>query len=588
MQEILIPYKKAVAVMYLLLMAAVLALPLSVSAAVAPYNIEPAAKLSFTFDDGLLNAFTQAAPTLAAHGLAGTAYVATTCVGMSAVPNSCAADPDVAYMNWEQVTQLRDTYGWEIGGHAASHPQLSTDGLTDEQLAREVSGGKQIMVDHGINPISFATPYGDYDNRVLAEIAKSYASHRGFWDTSTNVWPYNNYVISNMQVQAGVSVSSVLSRIDQAVANKEWLVLTFHGIEVSPSSNLYDYQYSTANLNTIAAYAKSKQNAGMLKVLNMKDGLVASNTNMLPNGNLSGGMADGWSTDTPGSVTADSGNHGSYPESQHSALLTARPTGNAHLFTPTVNVQSNKTYMMQSYLNLVSRTGGELGYYIDEYNAAGNWISGQWKGAKTSPTVTDAAFTYMPSSPQVTKAKLQVYVTPGSGIRAYVDTFRWYPLDNVDTPPPTPQNLLPNSSFDKGIDDGWSTDSPTLITADGGGRGSPANPQNAVKLVSSGQNTHLFSPRVAVHPGNGYSLSGYLDMRQIASGEVGFYVDEYDAAGNWISGQYLSGINAIGAGEFTFDYLPRSGNVAKASLQVIVVGGANIVAYLDDLRWHEN
>jgi peptidoglycan/xylan/chitin deacetylase (PgdA/CDA1 family) len=45
--------------------------PLSAHAAVT--NITPQAKVSFTFDDGLASAITQAAPTLSKYGLSATA-----------------------------------------------------------------------------------------------------------------------------------------------------------------------------------------------------------------------------------------------------------------------------------------------------------------------------------------------------------------------------------------------------------------------------------------------------------------------------------------------------------------------------------
>jgi peptidoglycan/xylan/chitin deacetylase (PgdA/CDA1 family) len=538
-----------------------------------------------TFDDGILDALTQAAPTLQANGLTGTDYIIANCVGLIGKNNGCPADTDVDYMTWDQITQLKNTYGWEIGGHTVTHPMLATDNLTDAQLTQEIAGGKQTMVSHGFNPTTFATPYGDYDNRVLAEIAKSYAAHRGFWDVSPNAWPYNDYIINNMQVQYGVSVASVEAAIDQAIANKTWLVLTFHDIEPTPSTNPDDYQYATADLATIAAYVKAKQDAGQIKSVKMQDGLVTSTTNLMPNPDLASGLASGWVTDTPANVVADSANHGSYPEPQHAVSLTAGSTGNAHLFSPTVSVSSTKTYMLQSFLNLTARTSGELGYYIDEYNSNGDWISGQWKLAETAPTVTDVMLTYKPSSAQVSQARLQVYVTPGSGIQAYVDNFRWFPMEAVDSPPPTTQNIMPNSTFETGMSDGWHTNNTTAFIADNAGHGAPADPTGSIKLASTTTNASLFAPLVGVTPAISYDVSAYLNIQTLANNELAFYVDEYDTNGSWISGQYKTAKRDTGIQVIDFAYVPTSSTVSKAGLQVILVANSGITGYLDDVKF---
>lgn len=572
---------KILAIVMGLTMLATLLFPVAAIAAVS--QPEAAARVSFTFDDGLASTLSQAAPALAAHGLKGTAYITTGCIGMTTTPNACPADGDVPYLSWEELTQLQNTYGWEIGGHSVTHPQLATDNLTDAQLAQEVAGSRQALVDHGFDPVSFATPYGDYDNRALAEIAKSYASHRGFWDVDNNLWPFNDYLINNVQVQEGVTVAQVKAKIDDAIANKRWIVLTFHDIRPNPSANPEDYQYATNKLNEIAAYVKSKQDANQLKNVNVKDGLVTSTTNLLTNGGFQNGLAGGWSTNNATSVVADSANHGSYPNSTNSVSMTAT-TSNISLFSPQVAVDSTKTYMLKSFVNVTQRTGGELGYYIDEYNAAGDWISGRWIKAQTNLFVGTENFTYTPSSANVKKASLQVYVTANSGIHAYVDTFQWFPLQEPETPP-TQTNVLPNSNFDAGIGTGWSTDNGTAWRPDNTNQGSPANPVNSVKATAGTTTAHLFAPKVDVQDAVNYTIKAFLRILTLQSGEIGFYVDEYDAAGNWISGQYLGGQRGVGTGDLSFSYVPTSANVKKAGLQIILVGNSGISAYVDNVEW---
>ncbi len=551
-----------------------------------------AANISFTFDDGLNSALTQAAPALAAHGLTGTDYVITGCVGMTTAPNTCAADNDMTYMTWDQVTQLQNTYGWEIGGHTVSHPQLATDKLTAAQLTAEIAGSKQALVAHGFAAPDFATPYGDYNNQVLAEIAKSYSSHRGFWDVSNNVWPFNDYLINDMQVQAGVTVAQVEAKIDAAIANKQWLVLTFHEIRPKASTNPQDYQYNTADLDAIAAYVQAKKAAGLINPVNVKDGLPNSTTNLLTNGGFDTGISGGWSTDQPSVVSQDTANNGSYVAGSttgptNSVKLAPTATTGGHLYSPKVAVDSTKTYMLKSFLNLTARTSGEMGYYIDEYDANGNWVSGKWVKAETTPFVKEESFTYTPSSANVKQAGLQVYADANSGITAYVDNFQWYPLvEDSTTTPPTGTDVMTNGTFDAGISAGWTTNNTAAFTADATNNGSPANPVNSVKLTApTASNASLFAPQVGVDSTATYTIKTFLRLLTLTSGELGYYVDEYDANGAWISGKYLAGQRSTITGDVTLSYTPSSSNVKKAGLQIILVGNSGITGYLDNVQW---
>ncbi len=558
-------------------------------ASAAVVSPQPSAKVSFTFDDNLTSADTQAAPTLAKYGYTGTDYVITGCVGMTSVPNTCRANPDASYMTWSQIAQLHNQYGWEIGAHTVNHYCLASTGdgsdcqtfqLTPAQVSQELTQSKADLAAHGYDATDMATPYGDYNNDSLAQIAKSYASQRGFADIGYNNWPNSDYYLKEQQVQGGVDVATVQSYVDSAIANKQWLVLVFHDIKTRASRKSGDYEYSTANLDKIAAYIKSKN----VPVVNVSDGLVKSDVNLLPNASFNSGISGGWTTDSPGNITANNGNNGSYPDPTNSIKFVAGST-NSHLFSPTVSVDPSATYMLKNFLNVVQNNGGEFGFSIDEYNANGNWISGQYKATERTSFVEEMNFSYKPSSANVAKARLQLSVTGNSGIVAYIDNSQWFPLGVVSQPPPVTTNLMPNPAFDSGISGGWTTNDPTHITADSNNNGSPANPVNSAKLVSTTVNRELFSPKILVDPTKQYNITSYLNIKQITSGVVGFYIDEYDANGNWISGQYKTDRNAPMQGDVAIAYQPTSANVKQASLQVIVVANSGTLAYFDDVRW---
>ena len=310
---------------------------------------------------------------------------------------------------------------------------------------------------------------------------------------------------------------------------------------------------------------------------------------MLPNGSLAAGISDGWTTDSPSTITADSGDNGSYPNATNSVKIASGSTA-GHLFSPTVSVTPGTTYLMKSFLNLNTITSGEVGYYIDEYDANGNWISGQWKTQEVNPFVEDMNFTYTPSSASVSKARVQVIVAANSGITGYVDNFQMFPVST----PATATNLMPNGSFAAGISDGWTTDDPSNIVANSAGNGVPSAPTYSVSLQSGtrANNGHLFSPQIAVSSAHSYTISSWLNLKAISStvsgAEVGYYVDEYNSSGTWISGQYLGGDHTVGANNIGFTYTPSSSSVAKASLQVIVISNASIQAYLANVAWTQN
>lgn len=577
------PSRLASAILAITFSAGILTAPLQTHALVN--NAASAGKVSFTFDDGYTSAISQAAPTLAKYGMAATNYVVTRCVGMTTAPNTCQANNDATYMNWDQIAQLKTTYGWEIGSHTVTHPYLATSDPDDQpepisaaQMAQEISQSKSDLAAHGIDATAFASPYGDYNNSVLAQVAKSYSSQRGFGDVGYNSWPNSDYYIKVQQVQGNISVRTVQSYVDTAIQNKQWLVLVFHDIKTRASSQNNDYEYSTSGLDQIAAYIKSKS----VPVVNISHGLVTSDTNLLANPSFNNGIADGWSTDSPSTITKDTANNGSYPDPTNSIKMVSSPN-ETHLYSPRVSVSSSKKYLLKNFLNVKSLTSGEVGFYIDEYDANDNWISGQYKVAEPSSFVEALNFAYTPTSSAVAKAGLQVIVH-GTGITAYLDNAQWFELsENVITAPTN--NLMPNPKFDSGIAGGWTTDKPTVFTKDANGNGSPNDPVNSVKIVADNTNAHLFSPQILIDAASTYNIGGYIKILQRNSGEVAYYIDEYDSSGKWISGQYKTGVNVVGTTNTSFNYKATSSKVRRARLQIVVTANSGVYGYFDSVFW---
>ncbi|MEO5690675.1 MAG: polysaccharide deacetylase family protein [Candidatus Saccharimonadales bacterium] len=560
-------------------------LVLPVQAAVSVPNVP---KVTFTFDDGRASTYTRAATILNSYNLSGTAYITTDCVGMTKVPNTCHAANDVSYMTWAQIKALRDTYKWEIGSHSKSHPYMAStnadDGqpkmLTPQQIVNELAASKAALAAQGINATSYASPYGDYNPYVLQEVAKVYSSHRGFADQNDNTWPYNDYLLNNMQVQTPVTVDAVKAKIDSAIAKKTWLVLTFHDIVLKPSKDVNKYQWGSAQLDTVAAYVKAKRDAGLLQTVNASGGLATGTVNMLPGADFTGGIATGWRTDTPIVFQANNKVNGSFPEQTNSIAITATNlTKNAHFFSPRMSVSSSNAYLLKSYLNVTAISAGEVGYYIDEYDANGEWISGQYKARETGVFVQNINISYIPTSVAVKTASLQVYVDQGSTVKGFMDSLRWYQVASSAQP----TNLLASGTFDNPWNNGWTTDNSSVVTLDTTGRGSTANPTNSIKASSTTQSAHLFSPKIGVDATKSYYLESYVNI--VSTGELGVYIDEYDASGVWISGQYKHTVTTVGPQTFGIQYKPSSLQVKTSQIQYIYTAQTSLYTiYLDDIK----
>lgn len=568
--KVFVKYKFQLVISIFSLLSVFVLCPTKAEALVA--NATTEAKVSFTFDDGLASSYAKAAPVLAQYGFSGTSYVATGCIDMVTVPNKCAADNDLPYMSWAQVTELQNAYEWEIGAHSATHPLMSE--INASKLEKEVANSKSALVSRGFSANAFATPYGDYDDAALAAIAKYYTSHRGFADTGYNSWPYSNYLLRVQQVQYGVSVDTVKSYIDQAASTNTWLILVFHEVNDNPSVDPEDYQYSTADLASIASYVKSKS----IKVVNVSDGLVTGQTgdNKLTDPTNGTVVGNGWATDSPNKVKVDNTSKGNAPESKNSIKITSVKTAETHLFAPTISVNPNSVYVIKGYANVRNSKGGELGIYVDEYSVDGGWTSGQYSQTISMWYNNELTFAYKPTSTKVANARLQLIISATSGMIIYLDNLQW--LETTSGPAPDPEvNLISNGTFDNNMD-GWITDNPSAITW------ASITDNNLIRLTNaSNTNAHLFSSSLDVDSEESYTIRMAINVVSLV-GEIGYYIDEYDAYGNWISGQYLYTVNSP-VTHINFAYNPSSSQIYKANLQIILTPGTGTEAYLDNVSW---
>ena len=131
----------------------------------------PERTAALTFDDGLESVFTAALPAMRRHGFRGTVFLVTGAEGNRVSWEREAAIRPRRLLEAAQVSELVDN-GFEIGAHTRSHPHLTE--LSDEELDLEGAGSRDdVAARAGRAPETFAYPYGDHDDRVVASVRRA-------------------------------------------------------------------------------------------------------------------------------------------------------------------------------------------------------------------------------------------------------------------------------------------------------------------------------------------------------------------------------------------------------------------------------
>ena len=157
------------------------------------------------------------------------------------------------YMTPAQVLQMQAD-GQEIGGHTQIHPDLAT--LSNADQTTQIAGSRQDLLDNGVSSVTtFVYPYGSY-NTATEQIDKQagYIAARsllpGFNGRNSDI-----YALLSQSVDTDTTLAQVESWIDQAKANKQWLILVFHPVQADLTGQAYGttpqlFQGITNYLNT--------------------------------------------------------------------------------------------------------------------------------------------------------------------------------------------------------------------------------------------------------------------------------------------------------------------------------------------------
>lgn len=209
----------------------------------SPTGVFTTGAVSLVFDDGWVSQYQNAVPKMNAAGMKGTFYIVTKRMAEQGYPG---------YMSQAQVTELYNQ-GHEIGAHTRTHRSLIT--LSDADQQNEINGSRQDLLAMNVGGIfAFAYPFGEYNATTLQLLnAAGFTNARCTMNGMVNpeIPPYE---LSRLSMEKTTTLDQVKAAIDQAVLNKEWLILTFHQV----ANNTEQYTVTPALFNQTVDYLVQK------------------------------------------------------------------------------------------------------------------------------------------------------------------------------------------------------------------------------------------------------------------------------------------------------------------------------------------
>ena len=196
------------------------------------FNAKPIRPLvSFVDDDGKAGVYTKWLPLIQSKNIPISICIPTNYVGQS------------AYMTWEQIKELQDTYGCEVLSHTASHTNIGQFN-TNKEWIEELKTSKETLISKGLNIRGFAYPNGGFYGTKEGLVD---GTENGHWMTSlfydygvitqnkinTNPLPDGNMAIDRAgigcyQATGFKTLDDLKARVDETVSKNGWLVLMTH------------------------------------------------------------------------------------------------------------------------------------------------------------------------------------------------------------------------------------------------------------------------------------------------------------------------------------------------------------------------
>jgi peptidoglycan/xylan/chitin deacetylase (PgdA/CDA1 family) len=138
------------------------------------------------------------------------------------------SNPD--YMTPAQIQSLAAA-GFEIGAHTMTHADLTA--VSAAGALAEVAGAKADLVNLGLNPTTFAYPYGAYNSTIEQLVASQGFTAARTVNDGYNTATTDRFALMHHEVDLTTTVADVQGWINTATQTGTWLILTFHQVDTS-------------------------------------------------------------------------------------------------------------------------------------------------------------------------------------------------------------------------------------------------------------------------------------------------------------------------------------------------------------------
>jgi len=178
---------------------------------------DPKPMVAITFDDGHASVYDTAFPILESHGMVATNYVTLANINQ----------PDM--VDTSQLFNLAQAE-WEIGAHGVTHADMTQ--LDAEELSFEMIHPVRVLAQiTGQEILSFSSPYGEFNDTVLAAVEKTYFSHVNAWSPERGLNTVETFDEFNVhRLDMGWTTPEEVCLIVDTLPDNSLFVIIFHDI----------------------------------------------------------------------------------------------------------------------------------------------------------------------------------------------------------------------------------------------------------------------------------------------------------------------------------------------------------------------
>ena len=179
--------------------------PQKVNIYIAKYKGDKTCAISYTFDDGMKEHFTIAAPKLEASGFRGTFWINGSTVNGDVVA-------DTAKLSWAELREMQGN-GHEVSNHTWSHQKLTKISL-EEARVEIVKNDSIIFANIGVYPRTFCYPYNSHNRDILQMASENRVGTR----------------TEQFAIGTKTTADDLSRRVNDLLESKGWGVAMLHGI----------------------------------------------------------------------------------------------------------------------------------------------------------------------------------------------------------------------------------------------------------------------------------------------------------------------------------------------------------------------